>query len=144
MIEELEEKNSFYYLDPIYVKYFVTKKITLGEQEKLEKMRKKINQFTQKVFDENTNLFTQSGYHIGYMENFGYYLLSTGDRGYYNIDNFGLDDEVVFKKLISELLFAPAIDFEQKNRHQLQENFRQRFFLLNLEYSHSLYFAEYA
>lgn len=144
MVKELEGKNEFYYLDPTYIKYFVTKKKTLGEQEKLITMRHLIWDFTNKVFGENTNLFTLSGYRIGYLENFGYYLISKGDRGFYNIDNFGLDEKTAFQKIISELLLPLALDFEQQNRRQLQENFAQRFSSLNLEYHPDLYFAEYA
>ena len=43
MIKDLEGKNSFYYLDPIYIKYFVTKKVSLAEQEKLSSMRSLIS-----------------------------------------------------------------------------------------------------
>ena len=118
MIKDLEGKNTFYYLDPIYINYFLTRKITLNEQEKIANMCHLIFDFTQKVYDENVNLFSynryRSRYHLGYMTNFGYYLSSYTNKVFYNIDKFGLDDEKAFKNIVIKLLVEPAIVYEKK------------------------------
>ena len=143
MITDLEGKNSFHYLDPLYIKYFVTKKVSLMEQEKLSSMRSLIRDFTQKVYDENTNVFTYNKCRLGYLQDYGYYLLANGDRGFYYIENFGLDENLAFKNIIIELLLGLAIDYEMYNRTTLYEDFAQRFAFLNIEYGSDIYFAEY-
>lgn len=144
MIKELSGKKQLYYDDKLFKKYFSEKIPTDNEEEKKEEFKNLLDEFCLKVYrmDSNAWGFFPHGFIFGYLEDFGYYILTVGDRGYYNLDNYGEDIEEAFKNIVTEILSVYAMDYEFENRKSLKEDFSNRFG--NMEYSGCIYFAENA
>ena len=141
MINELKGKKSFYYTNKLFIKYFSNRIETENEKEKVEAITNLIDEFCLKVVgtDAKDCGFTYD-IHIGYLENYGYYFLTDADRGYYDISHFGLNLNKAFKKMLIELLYGYAIDYEVENRKNLTKDFENRFGK-NIEYNQCFYFA---
>ena len=137
MIKELEdyfkEKGGyFYYVDPLFEKYFGERKLNEYEEEKVKEVYDKINSFLEKENITNHNYVT-----ISYLEDFGYYGKSYSDRGHFDIVPLGEDSNEAFIYTIDDILFVLYHNVELYNRREIQEEFYKKFG--DIEYDSTLF-----
>ena len=143
MIKELEGKNIFSLNDEIFKKYFVSELPNEKEIEKILRVEKMLKEFSMKVYNKTLKDFLPKEYlGISYLKQYGYYILSNLNSGYYYVSRFSEDPVIAFKEIVNTILWNYAIDFERESRSILIEKFKEVF--SNLEYNQSLVFSEYA
>ena len=121
----------------------INRKRTEGEEEELKKLRLMLKKFWQKVYPNLEYEFFLSGYsNIGYFENIGFYVEVDASSDDKIINTYGNDLEGAFVSIIKAVLLEYSMDYENKNRKELQTNFETRF--KGIKYAQGLYFAEYA
>ena len=126
------------------LKLFWNKNYNAKEQEKIDKLEALIKNFQQKVFPQEKSIIPSGTVAHGYLENYGYYIITDADRGYYDVYNYGLDLDIAFKSMITDILFSWAINHEFNNRPNLKIDFYNRFStFFDNTYEPCFYFAEY-
>ena len=144
MVLELINKNRFKTEDELYKKYFAREKNN-NEKEKIKKINKKIEFFTQKLYKEKTSYY----YDVDYLEDIGYYTLIYGDRGFYYFDYLTDVEEYAFLKIINDILSEYANYYELKNRYEIFKRFKEKYGYLDngtdefYRYASALGIAEY-
>ena len=133
MIQELIGKKEFYFTDPLFDKYFMSREETRLEEEKRNKLRKMIDDFFKKVYnlsqvDIDNMLDFDYHYVLGaYLENYGFYSISDADRGHYDIERYGEDINIAFHRIIDDLLWDNIDDKKFQNSEQVKEKIRNYF-----------------
>lgn len=136
--------KTYFQNDKEYLTLFRDKKYNAKEQEELNKLKALFKNFHQKVFPSEKGIIPSGTVAHGYLENFGYYVITNADRGNYDVFNYGLDLDIAFKSIISDILFSWAINFEFANRQELEVDFSNRFSTFFDTYEPCFYFAEYS
>ncbi len=145
MIKILEEKNLFFQNDPTFLKYFDDKKKSKKEKKKFEELTVLLQEFGNKVYKGKAcdeAILPPEYRSVGYLDHYGYYVITDADRGYRNVTALGEDTKEAFQNLIIDILFTHSIKEEVKKRPQLQQNYTKRF--KGREYFGCLYYAENA
>lgn len=116
---------------------------TEGEEEELKKLRLMLKKFWQKVYPNLEYEVFLSGYsNIGYFENIGFYVELDASSDDKIINTYGNDLEGAFVSISKAVLLECSMDYENKNRKDLQADFENRF--KGVKYAQGLYFVEYA
>ena len=112
--------------DQIYKK--LNEKLTDEEDQKIETLYKKMDEFTKKVFQEEyDNTIRRYTVVMGYKKGLGYYTITDADRGYLGLDVLTNDDDKAFYLNVSDLLFENANKLELENREEVKREFNKEF-----------------
>ena len=113
------------------------------EEEKLKSLRLLLKIFWRKVYPNlEYDVFLKGYSNIGYFENLGFYAVVDVGSDDISIYTYGTNLNEVFEIILKSVLFEYSMDYENKNRKDLQKDFETRF--KGIKYSQGLYVVEYA
>lgn len=116
---------------------------TEGEEEELKKLRLLLKDFWCKVYPNlEYEVFLRGYSNIGYFENIGFYVELDASSNDKIINIYGNDLEGAFISIVKAVLLEFSMDYENKNKKELQADFENRF--KGIKYAQGLYFVEHA
>ena len=116
---------------------------TEQEEGKLKSLRLLLKEFWRKVYPNlEYEVFLRGYSNIGYFENIGFYILIDVGSDDKIINIYGNDLEGAFISIVKAVLLEFSMDYENKNKKELQSDFQNRF--KGIKYAQGLYFVEHA
>lgn len=103
-----------------------------NEKSKERELSQKVLNFYQKVYDNNAKSikcdyfdYDFSGY--GYIDNFGYYIVSYDGWGYYYVICYEEQTDKAFVNIVQSILTKKRDTYLQDNKKSIKKEYRERF-----------------